>query len=64
MKLIRWFAEAVGWNIAAWTRGRSHKELSLNQERAMSALFAALTGRQSTTEELHQMGSRDVFSML
>ena len=64
VKLIRWLAESVGWNIAVWTRGGSHKEPSRNQERAMSALFVALTGREPTTEELHEMGSTDLFSML
>ena len=64
MKLIRWHAEAVGWNIAVWTRGGSHKEPSRNQERATSALFVALTGREPTMEELHEMGSRDLYSML
>ena len=64
MKLIRWLAEAVGWNIAIWTRGGSHKGACFNQDRAMRALFVVLTGRKPTTEELHEMGSRDLFSML
>jgi hypothetical protein len=64
MNLIRWLAEAVGWNIAVWTHGGSRKEPGRNQERAMSALFVALTGRKPTAEELHEMGSTDVFWVL
>jgi hypothetical protein len=64
MELIRRLAEAVGWNIAVWTRGGTRKMPGRNQEEAMSALFVALTGRKPFAEELDVMGSTEPFSML
>lgn len=59
--LIRWTAESIGWNIAVWRRGGSGKKSGKEQERAFTALFAALVGRKPTSEELEAMGGTGVF---
>src|SRR5262249_25048406 len=59
--LIRTLCEAVGYNIAVWTRGGKGPRAMIQQKRAIIDVFTALTGRKPADEELDEMSATEVF---